>query len=594
MLLDNVHEGVLVELLAPYMDRPAWPGLTDPAARRRAVRWAKRMGVWDRLSKTLSVPETIPVITLSDYRKWEREGDHRPNSHAFEWRFKQVHDQALGLWLGHPKADLDYFQDLLWAWCDTWTWVIAYHSYSRIDLRASELARMLEEVLWLLGERIDPAVAERVRAEVERRVLAMTWNWREQDAWITSPYNWCLVCNANIIIAALYHFRNHLELAAYLHPVIWRLEYGLGSFADDGGCVEGISYWGYGFGHFVDAALALHHRTNGQLNLLDHDKVRRITRYPVATHVYGPTQAAFGDAHTGWGVDGNVTLKINQIAEAKDLYAVAAARGDGLLNIDGDWQTLCLYRGEKAGGAAGVTGDAYLPDLGQAKLVGGPRDNPSVLVVNAGDNGRPHNHNDIGSFVYFADGRLALTDPGGPIYDDKTFSAHRYENFFCRSLGHSVPVINGREQAPGSRFGGELKVQGPDGDGDKRVIVDMAGAYDDPTLKTLRRELVLHPDGGLALTDHYGFSRRPEAIEEAFVTFEPARATRGGRRVMIGQGARRTALTAGQDGVFTVQKMTQESKQGPSQKLVTRIAFTPAALAAELMLTFHMQQEGRP
>ena len=39
----------------------------------------------------------------------------------------------------------------------------------------------------------------------------------------------------------------------------------------------------------------------------------------------------------------------------------------------------------------------------------------------AGNNGVPHNHNDIGSFIVHRGDALWLTDPAGPAYSRKTF-----------------------------------------------------------------------------------------------------------------------------------------------------------------------------
>ena len=119
----------------------------------------------------------------------------------------------------------------------------------------------------------------------------------------------------------------------------------------------------------------------------------------------------------------------------------------------------------------------------------------------------------------FKTGTCLLVDPGAPHYTRKTFGPRRYESLFCRSRGHSVPVVNSHEQPPGRRYRGTLAVEGLNREGDKIVTIDMTRAYPDKTLKKLERRFVLGRRGGIELTDTYAFSRKPRSVEEAFVTF---------------------------------------------------------------------------
>ena len=74
-----------------------------------------------------------------------------------------------------------------------------------------------------------------------------------------------------------------------------------------------------------------------------------------------------------------------------------------------------------------------------------------TLAAKGGHNDEPHNHNDLGSFVVFADGKYIVDDLGWPEYDKNYFNkAVRYENYICASsFGHSVPIIDGKGQLYG-------------------------------------------------------------------------------------------------------------------------------------------------
>jgi len=586
MILDSTTVRDLTELLAPHMDQPAWPGLTDPKAKANARRWAKRLGVWDRLARELEPSKPIPVIKRSEYRDYRRTGRRSIGEAAIFGRAAETANAALALWLDHPAADLDRLQDLLWAWAETSTWVWPAHEHCTIDLGSSYLARLFAEILWMLDARLEDEVKERVGAEIERRALAALHDWRRPDGWWTVEMNWNHVCNANLITAALYRIRDARLLAAYIHPLVQRLDYALQGFPPDGGCLEGPGYWNYGFGHYVDAAVVLHHRTGGRLNLMQGEHVERICRYPLAAHIEGPHRAAFADGGHGY-MTAETVLEINRFLPMKELYEVAARDEAGRLAITDrrgipSWRALLLYGGERATGKPDLS-DAFLPDLGMAKL----RAAGTTLLALAGRNDVPHNHNDIGSFIVHRGGVCLLTDPGAPRYTAKTFGPKRYEILFCRSRGHSVPLINGREQKAGPQFHGTLAVEGLDAPGAKTATIDMTHAYDDKTLASLIRRFVLAEDGSIELADAYAFTRRPRAVEEAFITFEPVEVAPGGRSVAIGAGRRKLTLASrGTAGRFAAARLVEESREGRADAVVTRITFAPDRLDKQMALAF--------
>jgi len=603
MLLEHVSIRQLQWMLEPHMNRPAWPGLTDPRVRARARRHARRLGIWEGLAPKSRGPAAggIQALRFSAYRQYHRNGNRQLYNEAWGERLRETKRAALALWLEHPAGDPQRLQDLLWSWCDTITWTHpadAEMDTPAVDLTSADLGSTLAEILWMFDDRLEPQVKQRVGREIETRLFDPMHDWRRPPWWQTVRMNWSHVCNCLLITAALYRIRDAEALAAFIHPLCVYLDYGLQGYADDGGCLEGASYWEYGFGHFVDAAVVLGHRTGGQINLMAGEKVKRICRYPLAVHFQGAARANYSDCTQGF-FGAETLLKINRFYRMPELYALADRTRDGLLKVDG-WRGLSLYAGEKALSGADRR-DYVLPDTGFAKLRASRRKS-TVIGVLAGRNDWPHSHNDVGSFVLYARGRFFIVDPGAPRYTKQTFSKDRYEILFCRSRGHSVPVINGREQ-PGiengdyhgpSPYFGTLGVDGANGDGEKQAVVEMADAYDDKTLKRLSRRFLLAPDGTVTLTDVYEFTRSPSSIEEAFVTFQPARAAKGGRSVTIGKGQNSMRLSvSGAAGRFAVQRLVEESAVGRTQDVLTRITFRPQRPRKHMELTFTFSTPSR-
>ncbi len=583
MLLRHVTMTELAEMFDRHRDRSPAPYLTDSKAIRRAKRLAKVNGGWDELSRNLDPGRDIPVLKGSDFRRLRQTKDRRLTHTG--GRSGELGRAALALWLDHPKADVDYLQDLLWAYCEDSTWVNAVHEGREIDLSSANMAAQFAEIVHVLRDRLEDEVADRMSEEIERRIFQKFWNYKHMDHWKTSRNNWNHVCNGQIVRAALYEIEDPVVLAHMTHAAIQNMTYAVDGFAEDGGCKEGPSYWNYGFGHYLYTAEALYLRTGGELNIMADEKIERICRYPLAAHISGSLYSTFADATHG-RVSARIALLINQFYEIPELYELCAQHPDGSLKLGG-MHELALYRGQKARGAPDHK-DYLLPDLGQVKMRGKPGKKQMTLMVLAGHNGVPHNHNDVGSFIVHRDGRLLLVDPGAPMYTDKTFSPRRYEVLFCSSRGHSVPVINGAEQKAGGQYYGTLEVENLNGVGEKRAVIDMTRAYPRGRVKKLIRTFRLDANR-LALEDAYTFSRKPKFLEEAFITFEKATVARNGRSVQIGSRPKGLVLSAvDTPGRFSAERLVEESKDGRTDDVITRITFVPGRLEKEMCLRFEV------
>ena len=588
MLLRDVTITELAALYERHGEHSPAPYLRDPQCVKRARRLARKNGQWEALSGSFDPTAPIPVIKRSAHREYRRTGDRGVPQAAAGQRRQQLGQAFLALWLGHPKADVDCLQDTMWAYCDDWTWVMAAHEGRAIDLGSAALGATLAEILHVLGDGLEGEVRERVRAAIEREIFARYWDYRHLDDWKTVRMNWNHVCNGEVIRAALYLVEEPRVLAHITHVAIQYMTYALDGFSADGGCEEGPGYWAYGFGHYLSAANALYHKTDGELNLLQGERIADISRYPLAAHIDGPLRSTFADASHGH-IPAQYPLIINQVHPMPELYGLCVTHADRSLKL-GSHHELATYQGQKAPSPPDLA-DYHLPDLGQVKMRGKPGRRMLTVMALAGNNGVPHNHNDVGSFLVHRGNRIWLDDPGGPTYTRKTFGPKRYDIVFCNSLGHSVPLIDGVQQRAGARYRGTLSVENLNGEGEKRAVVDMTRAYPRGTVRSLVRTLTLDARANvLTLEDAYEFSRAPGSLEEAFITYENAKVAPGGRSVQIGPRGRGVKLSAeGVAGRFRVALLTEESKEGRTDKVIRRITFTPRALRPEMCLRFSIQ-----
>jgi len=142
----------------------------------------------------------------------------------------------------------------------------------------------------------------------------------------------------------------------------------------------------------------------------------------------------------------------------------------------------------------------------------------------------------------------------------------------------------------GRDYRGTLSVGGLNAAGAKTTTIDMTHAYADKTLASLVRRFTMAEDGSVERADTYAFRRKPRALEEAFITFEPVRIAGGGRAAIVGRGRRKLVLAApGTRGKFAAARLVEESKDARGDAIVTRITFVPSKLERQMTLAFTMR-----
>ena len=152
MLLRDVAMSDLAEIYERNADRSPAPYLKDAEAVDLARELAKKNGVWDDLSENLDGSREIPVLKRSAFRNYQRVGDRILPQTVAGNRRRELERAAMALWLAHPNADVDYLQDLLWAYCDDHTWVMAAHEGRAIDLGSAALGAAFAEILYVFWE----------------------------------------------------------------------------------------------------------------------------------------------------------------------------------------------------------------------------------------------------------------------------------------------------------------------------------------------------------------------------------------------------------------------------------------------------------
>jgi hypothetical protein len=540
--------------LKPFAMLPEFQALHDNPqafARRRAAR--KMLAA---CRKTAEAAGAIPQLTYTMSREFFRSGSRLNFDKAYHQKRHELTAVALLALLQDESRWIDRVHDYLWSICEESQWVPPEHIGSfPIDLFSSETGFALAEIIQLLGDRLDTQVVERVRTELERRLMA-PYLERDYD-WQDGHSNWTGVCEGAVGCVFLHTEPNPVRLAKAVNRVLAGLEkFRELAFMPDGGSTEGIGYWQYGLANAVAFGEMLCARTRGQVDYLAHEKFRAIARYPMASLVAPGMHLSCSDSHGHASFYPYLIVRLAERTGCKELLSMLHQGSVALGNHRFPWALRTLLWWDGRTHKPPKIDDHVLPDTGLVRLVA-PRRKLAVMLK-GGHNAENHNHNDVGSVAVYADGEPLLCDIGAGLYDDKYFGPLRYENPVCNSFGHSVPRIDEVLQGAGREHAGQITAFETTG-GVKHGEVEFASAYPVKGLRSLHRSVTVNASGSasdIVLRDRFAWSgRRRLPVEEAFITWCPV-TVRGRTALLRGRHHElRLAIVEPAGASFTVEKL---------------------------------------
>ncbi|MGO8789851.1 MAG: heparinase II/III family protein [Terriglobia bacterium] len=449
-------------------ERAAWDAL--PADARAAL--------LDAGEKQLKTPwEALPATLFLEYR---RTGNRSHYEEAHERRRRKLRDLVLAECMEGQGRFADEITNGVWLTCEETYWGRPAHlglqkagtglpdvSEPTVDLFAAETSNLLAWTSYLMGDllaRVSPLVPERIRLEIDRRILTPCLT-RNDFWWMgfadRAVNNWDPWICSNWLTSALLLEINPERRRAAAAKILRCLDNFLNVYADDGGCDEGPGYWGRAGASLFDCLELLHAATAGHYNGFTLPLVHQIALYICRAHIYNDWYTNFGDGEARMIPDGDV------------VYRFGKRVGDDRIMADG---AFCAFEeNEKAipGGNLGrrlpalfnlatlrqspraqaLFRDTWLPGI--QVMMARVREGSGqglYLAAQAGNNGKSHNHNDVGNFMVYADGMPAIIDVGVETYTAKTFSPQRYEIWTMQSAYHNCPTIDGVMQSPGRQF----------------------------------------------------------------------------------------------------------------------------------------------
>ena len=471
-------EPALAAVLVPAGQWHPYPTIQDRAAWEAVPQEIRVAYVRDAQQYLGTTWERIPAtVTLQFVRDGTRSNYDAMNTRQRE----KLATLVLAEVFENEGRFLDEIADGIWAFSEQTFWGSTAHLGMQragnglpdvtepiVDLFAAETAALLAWTDYLLGDKLDkvsPLVRKRIRVEVDRRVLTPAFE-RDDFWWMgfgerKDVNNWNPWINSNWLTAALLLEADPQRRSAAVYKIMCSLDNFINRYPPDGASDEGPGYWGRAAASLFDNLELLRDATHGAVDIYGSPLVRSMGQYIYRVYIKDEYFVPMGDA----------SAKIRPDAEL--VYAYGKRIGDPVMQ--GFGALLARRRGPYRPGSGSpgrilpallvareiaaapvsepLLGSVWLADL-QLMAARSIPNAPKGLYVAAwgGHNGQSHNHNDVGNFIVYGDGRPVLIDVGVETYSAKTFSPQRYEIWTMQSAYHNLPTINGIMQGAGREF----------------------------------------------------------------------------------------------------------------------------------------------
>jgi len=548
-LLTRAMDGTTLRpLLAPaagfhpqptLADRAAWDGL--PAAIRQALVAAgeKRLGEpWEILRAT---------VQLGFVRTGNRADFEAPHA-ARRGRLSEL---VLAECAENRGRFLDAIADGLWLICEETFWGGAAHLFMQrrgfglpdvteptVDLGVGETAALLAWTHYLLGPRLDavhPLVRERVRLELDRRVLTpclerddFWWmGWHRDNRPVN---NWNPWCCSNWLACVLLLEADPDRRTRAVHKIMRILDIFIDHQPADGGCDEGPNYWARAAGSLFECLDLLHAASGGKIDLFGEPLIREMGRFVQRTHVAGLWFVNFADSPVHPGTESTTLYLYGRAIRDPEMTAFAAWLFQERKNLQlGGSMSRALPRLwldaalNDPAARPPLYRDSWLAELQimVARDRAGSRDG-FFVAAKGGHNEESHNHNDVGTLIAYLDGWPLLIDVGVETYTAKTFDAkHRYDIWTMQSQWHNLPTVNGQWQHNGREFAAS-EARYTCTDEAATLQLELARAWPKAAgIASWIRTVRLQRGSAVVVTDDYSLTAAKEPAVFNFITSRP-------------------------------------------------------------------------
>jgi len=326
------------------------------------------------------------------------------------------------------------------------------------------------------------------------------------------------------------------------------------SYPDDGGVDEGPNYWNHSVGSLYESLVLLGSATRTTSPLMSHPLIREMGRYIYRTHVADDYFVTISDSPVKIPFPSSLAVLFGR--DVHDEYlselggALALRQGIFTTGIRGSMtrQLFFLFNADRIRNQTPrqpLLRDVWLPQT--QFFAARERADTSkgfYLAAQGLHNGKSHNHNDVGNFLLYVDGKPFIIDVGPEGYNAKTFSSSRYDIWSTQSAFQKLPTINGVMQKDGKQFAAR-DVQFHSDEDSALLSLDIAGAYpaEAGLSKWIRKLSLNRRTGAVLVQENYSLDAPAKELSVTLMTCGEAISTKPGNLVVSIKGSDGAAAT---------------------------------------------------
>ena len=517
--------------------------------------------VIERADKALGTP--IPMLTLSMYRNYLEEGSTVVYGSPYRQRMEMAMDLCVAELVTDSGKYVDKLADVLWAMLDESTWVLPEHTphtpsettrgskvpgavgdkYPHgLELGAAYRGATIALVHYLMKDKLDaisPLISERIVYELKKRIVDvfLTYQFWWMGVGGNRVNNWCPWVVSNVLLTTSLVEEDIEKREKTVELALQYLDNFINWCPDDGGCDEGPTYWNAGTACLFDCLELLDDMTDGYVSIFDEPLIKAMGEYEARVNISGNYFVNFADSRSTVTLNAEMLQRYGKRCSSEIIYSL----GNAMSASNAWFDTSICYRTFRSlitppivsdGFKACAATDTYLPHLKIMALrdTTDPEDGV-FFAMKGGHNNESHNHNDVGSFIVYRNGRPVLIDAGVGTYTRQTFSKDRYKIWSMQSLYHNLAAFDGVGQVAGAQYASVDEVYDEAG---RSLTLDITKAYaEECGLISYKRCGSLN-NGVVTVTDTVKLDSE-KTVDFIFVTHrEPKAASEG--KIMLAEG----------------------------------------------------------
>ena len=448
----------------------------------------------------------IPMLTLSMYRGYIENG----STTVYGGPYRQRMEMAMRLFIAELHTDsgkyIDKLADVIWAMLDEPTWMLPEHTVHTpaketqgskvpgivgdkyphgLELGAAYKGSLIALIHHFMKDKLDaisPLISERIVYELKRRIIDifLTYQFWWMGVGGNKVNNWCPWIVSNVLLTTSLVEDDVVKREGVVELALQYLDNFINWYPEDGGCDEGPTYWNAAAACLFDSLELLDDMTNGYISIFDEPLIKAMGEYEARVNICDNYFINFADSRStatlnadmleryGKRCSSDIIVSLGKVMSSRSAWldtSISYRTFRSLITpmrVDPDFKPKAAL-------------DTYLPDLKIMALRDSETpDEGLFFAIKGGHNNESHNHNDVGSFIVYRNGRPVLIDAGVGTYTKQTFSKDRYKIWSMQSLYHNLAAFDGVGQLAGAQYASKHEVY----DREKRSLcLDITDAY---------------------------------------------------------------------------------------------------------------------